>query len=65
MGRFKITLVRSTADRPRNQKWTARSLGLTRIRKTAVHNDTPQIRGMIAAIRHLVEVEEIGEQGPA
>jgi len=63
MGRFKITLVRSTADRPRNQKWTARSLGLTRIRKTAVHNDTPQIRGMIAAIRHLVEVEEIGEQG--
>jgi large subunit ribosomal protein L30 len=65
MGRLRITLVRSTADRPRNQKWTARSLGLTRIRKTAVHNDTPQIRGMIAAIRHLVEVEEIGEQEAA
>jgi len=65
MGKFRITLVRSTADRPRRQQWTARSLGLTRIRKTAVHNDTPQIRGMIAAIRHLVEVEETEEQAEA
>jgi large subunit ribosomal protein L30 len=65
MGKLKITLVRSTADRIERQKRTARSLGLTRIRKTAVHNDTPQIRGMIATIRHLVVVEEIeGESQP-
>jgi len=63
MGKLKITLVRSTADRIERQKHTARSLGLTRIRKTALHNDTPQIRGMIAAIRHLVEVEEIDDEG--
>jgi large subunit ribosomal protein L30 len=61
MGKLKITLVRSTADRRRSQQATARSLGLTRIRKTAVHRDTPQVRGMVAAIRHLVEVEEVAE----
>jgi len=63
MAKLRITLVRSTADRPLNQKRTARSLGLTRIRRSAVHNDTPQIRGMIAAIRHLVEVQEVGDEG--
>lgn len=61
MAKLKITLVRSTADRPRDQQHTARSLGLFRIRKTAIHNDTPQIRGMVRAIRHLVEVEEVAE----
>jgi large subunit ribosomal protein L30 len=44
---------------PRDQRHTARSLGLTRIRKTAVHDDTPQVRGMVGKIRHLVEVEDI------
>ena len=63
MRRLKITLVRSTADRLRNQQHTARSLGLTRIRKTALHRDTPQVRGMIRAIRHLVEVEELEAEG--
>lgn len=63
MGKLKITLVRSTCDRLRNQQHTARSLGLTRIRKVAVHDDTPMIRGMVRAIRHLVEVEEIPGEG--
>ena len=64
MARLKITLVRRTANRLRNQRQTARSLGLTRIRKTAVHDDTPQIRGMVAAIRHLVEIEEVADEAP-
>ncbi len=63
MGDLKITLVRSTCDRRRNQQHTARSLGLTRIRKSVIHRDTPQVRGMIRAIRHLVEVEELPSQG--
>lgn len=61
MAQYKITLVRSTLDRPVNQQRTARSLGLNRIHKTAVHKDTAEIRGMIRAIRHLVEVEEVAE----
>jgi large subunit ribosomal protein L30 len=64
MARIKITLVRSTANRLRKQRETARSLGLTRIRRTAVHDDTPQIRGMVAAIRHLIEVEEVADEAP-
>ena len=43
---------------PRDQRHTARSLGLTRIRKAVVHDDTPQVRGMVAKVRHLVEMEE-------
>ena len=65
MGKLQITLARSTANRSRSQQQTARSLGLTRIRKTVLHQDTPQIRGMIAAIRHLVEVRELPGQGDA
>ena len=63
MGKLKITLVRSTCDRLRNQQHTARSLGLTRIRKVAIHDDTPMIRGMVRTIRHLVEVEELADEG--
>jgi large subunit ribosomal protein L30 len=52
---------------PRDQRHTARSLGLTRIRKAVVHNDTPQVRGMARKIGHLVEVEEMapGAKGQA
>jgi large subunit ribosomal protein L30 len=35
------------------------SLGLRRIRQTVVHNDTPQVRGMIAKVIHMLKVEEI------
>jgi len=59
MVRLKVTQVRSTIDRKETQKRTIKALGLGRIRKTVVHNDTPQIRGMIRAVSHLVEVEEI------
>jgi len=66
-GRIRVTLRRSVIGFPRDQRHTARSLGLTRIRTTAVHNDTPQVRGMVGKIRHLVEVEEIAgaDQGGA
>ncbi|MBU0983909.1 MAG: 50S ribosomal protein L30 [candidate division Zixibacteria bacterium] len=59
MARLKVTQVRSTIDRKEPQKRTIAALGLGRIRRSVVHNDTPQIRGMIRAVIHLVEVEEI------
>ncbi len=59
--KLKITQVRSTIDRQERQKRTMAALGLRKIRQTVVHNDTPQIRGMIRKVIHLVEVEEIEE----
>ncbi|WP_407691070.1 50S ribosomal protein L30 [Rubrobacter marinus] len=38
-----------------------RALGLKRIRDSRVHGDTPQIRGMIQKVQHLVRVEEVDE----
>lgn len=57
--KFKVTQVKSTIDRKEPQKRTIEALGLGKIRRTVIHNDTPQIRGMIRAVLHLVEVEEI------
>lgn len=62
MGKLKITQIRSTIDRKEPQKRTIKALGLGKIRRTVVHNDTPQIRGMIRAVTHLVAVEEIDEK---
>jgi len=59
MARLKVTQIRSTIDRKEPQKRTIKALGLGRIRKTVIHNDTPQIRGMVRAVAHLVQVEEI------
>jgi large subunit ribosomal protein L30 len=59
MAKLKITQIRSTIERKEPQKRTIKALGLGRIRKSVVHDDTPQIRGMIRAVCHLVKVEEI------
>ena len=59
MAQLKITLVRSTNKAKEDQTATVRALGLRKIRSTAVHEDTPQIRGMINKVSHLVTFEEI------
>jgi large subunit ribosomal protein L30 len=59
MAKLKITQIRSTIDHKEPQKRTIKALGLGRPRSVAVHNDTPQIRGMIRAVSHLLKVEEI------
>jgi large subunit ribosomal protein L30 len=59
MARLKITQIRSTIDRKEPQKRTIQALGLGKVRRTVIHNDTPQIRGMIRAVQHLVKVEEM------
>jgi large subunit ribosomal protein L30 len=55
---LRITLINSPIGRPEPQKVTVRSLGLNKLNQTVEHEDTPQIRGMINKVSHLVKVEE-------
>jgi large subunit ribosomal protein L30 len=57
--KLRITQVRSAIKRQLNQKLTIRALGIRRLQQTVEHEDTPQIRGMIRTVVHLVRVEEI------
>jgi large subunit ribosomal protein L30 len=59
MSKLRVTQVRSVIDRPKDQKDTVRRLGLHRINDTVVKDDRPEVRGMIAKVRHLVTVEEL------
>jgi large subunit ribosomal protein L30 len=59
MARLKVRQVRSGIGRKQNQRDTLRSLGLKRIGDVVVKEDRPEIRGMVAAVRHLVAVEEV------
>lgn len=59
--KIKITQIRSVIDRPKKQKLTIEALGLGRPNWEVIHNDTPQIRGMVNKVNHLVKVEEIEE----
>ncbi len=58
MSKLKITQVRSVLGRGSKQEGTIRALGLKRMGQTVVKEDRPEIRGMIRAVEHLVEVEE-------
>jgi large subunit ribosomal protein L30 len=55
--KLKVTLIRSTINRRKDQKDTVRGLGLTRLHRSVILNDTPSIRGMIHKVAHLVDVE--------
>jgi large subunit ribosomal protein L30 len=61
VGKLKVTQVRSLVGKPRRQRDTMRALGLRRIRHTVVKEDRPEIRGMVARVSHLVDVEEVAE----
>ena len=62
MSKIKVTQIRSIIDRPKDQKRTIEALGLGRPNWEKIHNDTPQIRGMINKVSHLVKVEEFKEK---
>jgi large subunit ribosomal protein L30 len=64
MSKIKIRQIRSIIDRPERQKLTIKALGLGRPNWEKIHNDTPQIRGMINKVSHLVVVEEFKEEKP-
>lgn len=57
--RLKITQTRSAINRHFTQKRTIKALGIRRLNRPVIHNDTPQIRGMVYKVRHLLHVEEI------
>ena len=57
--KLRIRHVKSVSGHTEDQRATVRALGFKRLQQTIEHNDTPQIRGMIFKIRHLLEVEEI------
>ena len=56
--RLKITQIKSAGGHKQDQAATVRALGIRRLQHTVEHNDTPQIRGMVFKVRHLVKVEE-------
>jgi large subunit ribosomal protein L30 len=58
MAKLRVTQVRSTIDKPKDQKATIIALGLGKMNRTVEVNDTPQIAGMIRKVSHLVKVEE-------
>lgn len=62
MGKLKITQVRSRNGKQQSQRRTLRALGLHGIQDTVTHESTPQIRGMIKAVQHLVDVEELDDE---
>ena len=57
--KLRITQIRSTIHRQKKQKLTMAALGIRRMHQTVEHNDTPQIRGMVRTVAHLVTVEEV------
>lgn len=52
-----VRLVRSMIGRPEKHRSVLRGMGLTKVHKVVVLPDTPQTRGMIAKVKHLVRVE--------
>jgi large subunit ribosomal protein L30 len=60
MAKLRITQIRSDIGGTHNQRATLRTLGLRRIRASTEREDTPQVRGMIKTVMHLVKVEEVG-----
>ena len=56
---IRITQIKSTIHAVPRHRRTIQALGFHRTNQTLVKNDTPQIRGMIHQVRHLVRVEEV------
>ena len=52
-----VRLVRSMIGRPEKQRLVLRGMGLTRLQKVVQLPDTPQIRGMLNKVKHLVRIE--------
>ena len=56
MAKIQVKQVRSAIGRTKTQKRTLEALGLKKLHQVVEHDDSPAILGMVAAIRHLVEV---------
>ena len=60
--KVRVTYSKSAIGYSKDQKATVEALGLRRLQQTVEHTDTPQIRGMIHKVRHLVTVDSAGEK---
>ncbi len=63
MSALKITQVKSTVGQTYKHEGTLRALGLGKIGRTAEHQDSPELRGMLRHVNHLVRVEKDGIGG--
>jgi large subunit ribosomal protein L30 len=57
--KLKITLVKSYIGRPEKHRKILRGMGLQKLNRTVLREDTPEIRGMINKVSHLLSVVEI------
>lgn len=62
MGAVKITQRKSSIGTPPDQRRTLTALGLRRIGHSVVRPDSPELRGMLFKVQHLIEVDETGEE---
>ncbi len=58
MGKIKITLVKSTIHRPKDQKDTVKALGIRKMNHSVEKETNPQILGMVKKVAHLLKIEE-------
>ena len=56
-GKITVRLVRSMIGRPEKQRLVLRGMGLTKLQKVVQLPDTPQVRGMLDKVKHLVRIE--------
>lgn len=59
MSQIKVTQTKSIIGRRADHRRTIRALGLRKMNHSVIHDDSPQIRGMIHQVRYMVEVEEV------
>ncbi|MBQ9575273.1 MAG: 50S ribosomal protein L30 [Muribaculaceae bacterium] len=59
MAKIQMKQVKSRINRPARQKRTLDALGLKKLNHSVIHEATPQVLGMVNAVRHLVEVTNV------
>ncbi len=59
MAKIRITQIKSTIDRPKDQKATVKALGIKKMNASVEKEATPQIIGMVNKVKHLVTVEQV------
>lgn len=58
MAKIKLTLVKSTIDRPRDQKDTVKALGFRKMHQTVEKEENPALLGMVNKVAHLLKIEK-------
>lgn len=61
-GKLQITLVKSMIGRPEKHRKVLRGLGLKKMNRSVMRQDTPEIRGMVNTVSHLVKAEEVTDE---